>query len=152
MEGKVARPVALFFVGLDADHDLRTSQAELSAAIRPEWARIDKDHSGSATAFEVAEWGETVMGAADSLPNRVSFDTDMSGLVSFEEFAAGLQREFDRLDANHDGFLDRKELVSEAPQQRMDRGAEDGGQGGGRPQGSGGGGRRRGPGGGGGAY
>jgi Ca2+-binding EF-hand superfamily protein len=152
MEGKVARPVALFFVGLDADHDLRTSQAELTAAIKPEWARMDKDHSGSATAFEVAEWGEAVMGAADSLPNRVSFDTDMSGLVTFEEFAAGLQREFDKLDANHDGFLDRKELVGEAPQQRMDRGGEEGGQGGGRGPGGGGGGGGRGRRGGGGGY
>jgi hypothetical protein len=38
-------------------------------------------------------------------------DTDKNGRVSRSEFMAFMQAEFDRLDTNHDGELDVKELT-----------------------------------------
>ena len=38
-------------------------------------------------------------------------DTDKSGKVSRAEFMAFMSAEFDRLDVNHDGELDVKELT-----------------------------------------
>lgn len=37
-------------------------------------------------------------------------DTDKNGKVSKQEFMAFMEKEFDRLDVNHDGELDVKEL------------------------------------------
>lgn len=40
----------------------------------------------------------------------VLMDADKSGTVSKKEFMAFMEAEFDRLDVNHDGMLDVKEL------------------------------------------
>jgi EF-hand domain pair len=62
-------------------------------------------------------------GATSSKPNSVEageeyakkllllMDTDKSGKVSKKEFMAFMEKEFDRLDTNHDGELDVKELA-----------------------------------------
>ena len=42
------------------------------------------------------------------------FDRDNDGLLSRQEAPPRLSKKFDRIDANHDGSLDRQELIGAA--------------------------------------
>jgi len=54
--------------------------------------------------------GAVVVGEAEAKKLLVLMDADKSGKVSRAEFMAFMAAEFDRLDRNHDGELDVKEL------------------------------------------
>ena len=114
MDGRMARPAALLFVSMDTDKDLFVTAAELAEGIKAEWARADKDHNGVLSAFEMSGWCAAVLGDADATPGRLSLDSDVNGLVTHEEFEAGLKKEFAMLDRNGDGRLDRSELLVQA--------------------------------------
>lgn len=146
-ESKVARPVALLFTGMDANHDFIVTLDELDAAINGEFARSDVDGSGVVTGFEMLDWDKTALGDGEALPDLRAMDTDMNYTVTPQEFAVGLRHEFERLDKDGDKMLTRAELLIETPA-RMHGGAapKDGQQ---RPR-SGERGGGRGPGGGGG--
>jgi Ca2+-binding EF-hand superfamily protein len=145
MDGRFARPIALLFVSMDADHDLSVTSTELAEGLKTEWARADRDRNGSLSAFEMSDWCKAVLGDPDATPGRLSLDTDVNGVVTREEFEAGLKKEFAMLDRNADGRLDRAELLVKAVQRSV---GEVGG-GGERPPGGGPGGRGGGGGGGG---
>lgn len=145
-EAKIARPVAILLTGLDANHDLLISNAELAEGLKAEFARADADGNGSISAFEMVDWNKLVLGDGEAQPDRRAMDSDLGGSVSRSEFDIALRKEFVLADANGDGSLTRAELLHEAP--RMAGMGGGGGQSGGRPPG--GGGRGRGPGGGGG--
>ena len=51
-----------------------------------------------------------VAGENEAKKLLVLMDADKSGTVSKQEFMAFMEAEFDRLDTNHDGVLDVKEL------------------------------------------
>ena len=150
-ESKVARPVALLFTGMDANHDFVVTLDELDAAINGEFARADVDGSGAVTGFEMVDWGKTVLGDGEALPDLRAMDADMNYTVTPREFAVGLRHEFDRLDKDGDKMLTRAELLIETPA-RMHGGGivaesgqqrpKGGGRGGGRGGGGGGGGNR----------
>jgi Ca2+-binding EF-hand superfamily protein len=116
MDGRFARPIALLFVSMDADHDLSVTSTELAEGLKVEWARADKDHNGSLSAFEMSDWCSAVLGDPDATPGRLSLDTDVNGVVSREEFETGLKKEFAALDRNADGKLDRAELLVKSAQ------------------------------------
>lgn len=146
-ESKVARPVALLFTGMDANHDFVVTLDELDAAVDAEFARADVDGSGVVTGFEMVDWGKTVLGDGEALPDLRAMDTDMNYTVTPREFAVGLRHEFERLDKDGDKMLTRAELLIETPT-RMHGGAapessqqrpNSGGRGGGRGGGGGGG-------------
>ena len=135
----VAMPIALLFATMDADKDRAVSFAELDAALEAEWALADSDGNGMATALEFANWSDVSLGSQDTLPNRLSFDRDVSGSVSETEFAEGMAQEFNRLDANKDQILTRAELLfvrparapqGEAGQRQRPNGGNRGGGGG----------------------
>jgi Ca2+-binding EF-hand superfamily protein len=143
-EAKVARPVALLFVGMDIDHNLIVTEDELNKGIDAEFARADQDKSGVITGFEMMDWGKAVLGDSEALPDLREMDTDMNYTVTPPEFATALRHAFQRMDVNGDGALTRAEMLFEIPNMRM--GAPGGEVGGGRRRGSGEG-RRRGGGG-----
>ena len=114
-ESKVARPVALLFTGMDANHDFVVTLDELNTAIDGEFARADSDGSGVVTGFEMMDWGKTALGDGEALPDLRAMDTDMNYTVTPREFAVGLQHEFDRLDNDGDKMLTRAELLIDTP-------------------------------------
>jgi hypothetical protein len=130
--GKMARPAALLFVGMDADRDLVVTTAELTDGLAVEWKRADRDGNGALSAFEMADWCAAVLG-----------DADVDGQVTHAEFDAGIRREFAAFDRNGDGRLERAELLTAAGGRPGggDGGGADGGRGGGPGGGPGGGGR-----------
>jgi uncharacterized membrane protein YgcG len=140
--GKMARPAALLFVGMDADRDLVVTTAELTDGLAVEWKRADRDGNGALSAFEMADWCAAVLGDADAAPGRLSLDADVDGQVTHAEFDAGIRREFAAFDRNGDGRLERAELLTAAGGRPGggDGGGADGGRGGGPGGGPGGGG------------
>lgn len=153
--GRSAPPVALLFTSMDANHDLLVDAAELTAAIPIEFARADRDGDGKISAQEMIAWGTAVLGDPEQLPNRMTFDVDLDGVVTKAEFEKGLQIEFSKLDRNGDGRISRPEMLGEARgfsgpgNDDIGGGRSGGGPGGGGGGGGGRGGGRRGGGGGG---
>lgn len=145
-EARIARPVALLFVGMDVNHDLVLDGSALEASIKGEFTRADVDQNGQVTGFELAAWDKAVMGDSEALPDLRTMDPDFMNAVTLNEFTTALRREFERLDGDGDKHLTRAELLIDAPRMQGEPGAG-GGQSGGPPRGGGGG---RGPRGGGG--
>ncbi len=150
-EAKVARPVAILFTSMDANGDLLVTRDELETGIETEFARADVDRSGVITGFEMMDWGKSVLGDAEALPDMRAMDSDLNYTVTKLEFATALRHEFERLDVNGDKVLTRAELLMAAPMRMQGGGGEGGGapsSGGRRGGGSGGRGGGRGGGGG----
>ncbi len=106
-----ARPIALFFAGIDSSGDKIVSRAELQAGIAREWRMLKPSISGKIGAFKMEDWALATLGARDAYPSRLSFDSNLDNQVSQEEFTSRLTRSFDALDENGDGRLSRAELV-----------------------------------------
>lgn len=155
-EAKIARPIALLFVGMDSNRDLVLDREELEAAIPHEFAGADTDQSGVLTGFELVDRCTRMMGDKEAQPDLRAMDTDMNYTVTLHEFTVALRHEFERMDRNQDGVLTRAEMLMDAPRQQMGGPSQGGqgapqGQGGGRGRPPGGGGPGGGPGGGGGS-
>jgi hypothetical protein len=142
-DGRMARPVALLFVNMDADRDLTVTAAELADGIKAEWARADKDRNGALSAFEMSDWCTAVLGDPDATPGRLSLDADVNGTVTREEFETGLKKEFAAMDRNADGRLDRAELLMQVGRPQASDGSGQRPPGGGQGGGGRGGGRHR---------
>lgn len=123
---------------LDKDHDGALSHEEIAAASSALEA-LDKDQDGSVTREEL--WAGARQRAGDrpgargDRPDRqgrggfamfiMRHDADSDGVVTLDEYIAGMTEQFNRIDANHDEKIDQAEAES-APmpgmQQRPDRG------------------------------
>lgn len=110
------QPVGGLFLSMDKNGDKMTTKAEAQTAIQAEWASFDNRPS----AAYFAQWSITNLGSTDVMPTFMSFDRDFNGVVSEEEFASQLDRDFNRLDKNSDGHLERSEMLVafEAPRGR----------------------------------
>jgi Ca2+-binding EF-hand superfamily protein len=80
--------------------------------------KLDKNQDGKIDASELRTAREQlVQQRVDNLLKEL--DADKDGRISREEAKGMVRRHFDRLDTNHDGFIDREELLkaaAEAPQ------------------------------------
>ena len=133
------QPIAALFIGMDTNQDKIVSTKEMKLGAQSEWASFDR--KPSATYF--AQWSVNTLGSTDARPTFMSFDRDFSGTITQSEFTNQLEQEFDRLDKDGDGSLQRSELIVAfaAPQGNSSRkgGGEKGrkggkgGKGGGRP-------------------
>ncbi|MEZ6010602.1 MAG: EF-hand domain-containing protein [Hyphomonas sp.] len=126
--GRVARPVALLFAGMDTDRDYIIAQDELAAGIVREWASLPQSAQGNVPAIAIADWAGTVLGDPEALPNHLAFDVNLDGQVNETEFRTRLADEFAQLDHDHDGRLTRAEMLRDLPVRSQ-------GQGGGMPSG-----------------
>lgn len=114
---------ALFWIGdLDVNHDGKISRQEAAAV--PEIAKnfdaIDANHDGFITMSEVkAMWRASLQAEAQrSVQARMAAfakaDTQHQGKITLEQAkAAGMMvvvNNFNAFDANHDGFVDQKEM------------------------------------------
>ena len=120
----VVCPLAAFAAAIvgDADHDGRLSLAEFLKSRQPPIMRADTDHDGRLSRTEWNTLGITVRnqflghGVAASTPHTgrtelfLQLDTDKNNYLTADEIEAGLKARFERLDTNHDGYLDEREL------------------------------------------
>lgn len=114
-DGKVARPAAVLFAGMDADQDRLVSAEEALDGIDAEWVRADADANGVVSAFELEDWAAEALGDRDATPGRIAFDRDLDGSISEVEFKTRLGEEFARFDADGDRSLRRAELLTALP-------------------------------------
>jgi hypothetical protein len=111
LSGRAAPPIALLFVGFDANGDGRTDRAELDAGEMRNFALADTGRDGALGLIELAEWSRLWLGDISALPGRFDFDRDGDDRVSPAEFRAELGRRFAAMDTDKDGALTRNELL-----------------------------------------
>ena len=105
--GTFMQPIAALFISMDANQDKYVSRSELQSGTASEWAQFER--KPSATYF--ASWSIANLGSTDAMPTFMSFDRDFNGVVSENEFASQLERDFDRIDKNRDDRLERSEML-----------------------------------------
>lgn len=107
------------FRKLDANHDGKLAPTEFQGGA-PRFGRLDRNHDGFLSRDEIPWLSSGSVPAKNEakgkgkrtespIPGRLkSMDKDGDGRVSRDEFT-GRAAMFSRLDANHDGFLDRSD-------------------------------------------
>jgi len=112
--GTFLHPVAALFVSMDLNNDKTTSRTELSEGIALEWASFDRNPSQ----IYYMDWATDTLGNADAMPNFISFDRNLDGVITQAEFSERIEQRFDALDKDKDGNLLRSEMiVAIAPRQ-----------------------------------
>jgi Ca2+-binding EF-hand superfamily protein len=112
----IAEPVAMMIAAFDADGDARVTRAEFDAGLRHSFDSVDTGHNGVIGYIAFSDWAERWMGDRNTLPSPFETDRDGDNKVSFAELAARFDLLFVRFDANKDGVIERKELVTIRPQ------------------------------------
>ena len=93
---------------LDTDHDGTLSAPEIAAAGQS-LAALDKSGDGAITPDEMRMRQQTPQERADHLLDE--WDTDKDGRVSKAEAPDRMQKDFESIDKNGDGSLDKDELL-----------------------------------------
>lgn len=106
-----AQPIALFFTGLDTDHDKIVTRAELDLGMDADWRAMEPSVTGKVGAFKIEDWALSTLGSRDAYPTRLSFDSNLDNQVSAAEFKNRLVRTFDDMDEDGNGQLSRAELI-----------------------------------------
>lgn len=135
--GTFMLPAGILFASMDQDGDKVISGAELAAGTRTEWAQF----SQSPSAIQFSNWSVRTLGSTDAQPTFMSFDQDFNGVITEAEFSERLKSEFERLDKDGNGRVERAEMTVafEAPIGRGGQGGQrGGGQEGGKGRGGGG--------------
>ena len=99
----------------DIDGDGRLALEELPEQIRPRFDRIDLDRDGYADPSEIESMMRRrggLRGPTGGPGGLMQRDSDGDGKLSIDEVPPQLERRFDQLDTNGDGFLERDELSS----------------------------------------
>src|SRR5262245_31327225 len=102
------------FARMDTNNDGKISSSEWKGSAEM-FARLDSNHDGYITRDELKQnrpknGNATGRGGARNLR---AMDTNGDGKISRDEWK-GRSEVFDRLDANHDGFITREELQQNA--------------------------------------
>ena len=140
--GYVAQPLALMFAGMDKNSDKQTSISELNVYTDTQWNALNLKNDSGLRSFAYQKWATENLGHSDAMPNFIGFDSDLSGYITKLEFETCLRRNFDLLDRDKNGLLNRAELLVKMPNIRGRSGQERGGRSGSGKGGSGGGGRQ----------
>ena len=117
---ETAEPVGLAIASFDADHDGRTTRAELNEALLRSFGAADRDADGQLGYIEYSGWATTWLGSATALPGPYAIDADGDDRISREELLAEFGRNFLRLDRDSDGAISHSELLT-VSQPRMPR-------------------------------
>ena len=107
----VAEPLALAIAAADADHDARTSRAELAAALARSFATVAK--GGKDIGYiAFADWAKRELGNPSALPSPFEVDRNGDNRITLLELQTRFNIIFDRLDSDKDGSLTRAELLT----------------------------------------
>ncbi|NNE57763.1 MAG: hypothetical protein HKN36_06610 [Hellea sp.] len=114
--GVFVKPVGLIFVAMDTNRDTVFSEDELTIGIPSEWSAFGSNPS----AAYFSDWSRKSLGSTDAFPTFLSFDANINGVVTSEEFSDRLRQEFASMDKNQDGRVERSEMLIafEAPRGR----------------------------------
>ena len=93
---------------IDTNHDGIISAAEIAAS-STSLLSLDKNHDGAITPDEMS----TQLQTPEERMNRMlaDFDTNHDGRIAKAEVPERMQTQFDAIDANHDGYLDKDEMI-----------------------------------------
>jgi Ca2+-binding EF-hand superfamily protein len=132
---KPAQPAALF-ADLDRNHDGVVESSEIAPDTRKAFEKLvqhgDADHDGKLSEQEYStllkRLGEPAKKAAGQvagpLAQRIkAMDANGDGRISRDEFK-GRPAAFDRLDVNHDGFIDRADRIAAQAKKSADAAKE----------------------------
>lgn len=108
----IAEPVAMMIAAFDSDGDARVTRAEFDAGLRRSFDSIDTAGKGSIGYIGFSDWSERWMGDRNTLPSPFETDRDGDNQVSFDELAQRFALLFARFDADKDGVLVRRELLT----------------------------------------
>lgn len=84
--------VVNLLASFDADHDGIISDAELKEGAERAFTAADANGDGVITAFEQADWAQSLGGGGGVLANSMLFDADLNRKVTPQEFLAGVTR------------------------------------------------------------
>jgi Ca2+-binding EF-hand superfamily protein len=93
---------------LDTDHDVTISSAEIAAAGKS-LLTLDKNSDGQIAPDEMRPRQQTPEERVSHLLDE--WDTNKDGRISKAEAPNRMQQQFESIDTNHDGFLDKDELL-----------------------------------------
>ncbi len=101
----------------DTDGDGRISRTEALAQADERFTRMDANNDGKLCGDEMPHRRMPPPPADGSAPpppmggkHMMKHDTDGDGCRSRDEFRAQAMKRFDKLDTNHDGFIDQSEM------------------------------------------
>ncbi|RYY29045.1 MAG: EF-hand domain-containing protein [Sphingomonadales bacterium] len=111
----IVEPVAMAIAAFDSDGDGRVTRAEFDAGLRKSFDSM-KPQGGTLGYIGFSDWSERWLGDRNTLPSPFETDRDGDNKISFEELAGRFDLLFTRFDADKDGVLIRRELVTIRPQ------------------------------------
>lgn len=117
----IVEPAAMMIAAFDGDGDARVTRAEFDAGLRRSFDAIDTAKKGSLGYIAFSDWSERWMGDRNTLPSPFETDRDGDNQVSFDELAYRFALLFTRFDADKDGVLVRRELLTVRPPVIMPR-------------------------------
>ena len=117
----IVEPAAMLIATFDSDGDARVTRAEFDAGLRRSFDSIDTAKKGSLGYIAFSDWSERWMGDRNTLPSPFETDRDGDNQVSFDELAYRFNLLFARFDADKDGVLLRRELLTVRPPVIMPR-------------------------------
>lgn len=93
---------------IDTNHDGILSAAEIAAS-STSLLSLDRNHDGAITPDEMS----TQLQTPEERVNRMlaDFDTNHDGRIAKAEVPDRMDAQFDAIDANHDGYLDKDEMI-----------------------------------------
>lgn len=92
----------MMIANYDSDNDGTVTRAELEAGLRQYFMQADTNHDGRLDPEETAAANARRI-AIDQSTAIPLIDWNEDGYINFNEFAAGVRSEFQRLDLNGDG-------------------------------------------------
>ena len=108
----MVEPVGMLIATFDADGDGRVSQAELAAGVARTYQLSDPASTRRMGYIDYADWAKRWLGDADALPSPFTIDTNADNVITPDELQAGLAHIFARLDADRDGYVTHRELLT----------------------------------------
>ncbi|RYD61686.1 MAG: EF-hand domain-containing protein, partial [Sphingomonadales bacterium] len=111
----IVEPAAMMIAAFDTDGDARVTRAEFDAGLRRSFDSMNP-RDGTLGYIGFSDWSERWLGDRNTLPSPFETDRDGDNKISFDELAERFALLFARFDADKDGVLTRKELVTIRPQ------------------------------------
>lgn len=112
----MVEPVGMMIAAFDRDGDARVSRAEFEAGLRQSFDSVDTRKTDALGYIAFSDWSERWLGDRNTLPSPFETDRDGDNRITWDELDARFALLFTRFDADKDGTITRKELLTLRPQ------------------------------------